>query len=329
MTKRTSAEICYLESYATVTLLRLCPILILILTLQLLPRPIEAQGLLQQWAQSIRTHQEEKSSRGCTLRISDEAIWHDDGWLMDYLMEQGYWNSHRLTPELHVTPGAVKIGLAMEDNSYIYLGESYSFTPDGKLADYGYVTDNTVRGIVDSMLPELFWPGLNRHTYPVEPLLGPLEISISVKTMASMDEMGNLARAFTYDGELMPYHNPQGQLQIPVNINGRDTMAVLVAGQRLTEFDIVALKTFTLQERFKTALSEWFGEEIHLPCPDKWRATGKGDVIWHTHTISTGHDRLDAFMVIQFNLHFLRGAREDTSKRQRDRDLDSSYEKFL
>jgi hypothetical protein len=111
--------------------------------------------------------------------------------------------------------------------------------------------------ILDAAAPDLERANLMEGQ---EYLGGPLEVGI-VQCIQPTEDAWTIQALLVYEGEFKYYHDTSGRLPLRIELDGRDTTLLLAEGDSLNLLELGAIKAFSIQKAFRSALLTACGPE--------------------------------------------------------------------
>jgi hypothetical protein len=246
----------------------------------------------------------------CTYGYVNAPFWHDIGNFNDYVVSELRPDGPAgLKGDVERKGNSVTLELTFDDNSYQYVGSSPVFSAGGKLMELGEEwigIDALLEKIGNQMLLDAVSPStvdaLNIDN--LQCLIGPMSFGLEMRILIDDYQMGLEAKGMVYEGELKSYHPLTDTLVIPVEYNGRDTVATVIRGGTLNNFELSCLKAFTIQEKARYAIGLQNGEVEIDPSAAQEGRCGPLSVTWDTPKLIANHPYMDAFMTTSVILKF-------------------------
>ncbi|MFN8396468.1 MAG: hypothetical protein U0176_17725 [Bacteroidia bacterium] len=135
-------------------------------------------------------------------------------------------------------------------------------------------------------------------------LAGPLNIRFTILLNDTLQLDAPVPGAPEYVDDFKFLHPKSDTLQIPVELDGEDTLVTIISGQTLNECQLAALKGIGVQLLFRQELDKYCGPPIpnlELIDPEK---RGIFPIGWHPITISTGNRTEYSPYAIELSLCF-------------------------
>lgn len=284
---------------------RLFPILLLLAALLVTTHTAHAQ-------RKLRRQQSAPQYKSDTCYFGHPGLpWEYDGLLRQYVTaKMANLSPSRMASWVNRTQRNATLHLRFDDPYLVYPG--YCTTSDqasspGSTSKPNWLgMDLLTEAIARDLILDVTTFDLSQFSNLdfVKCLSGPLAIRLVVALPMFRALGDTVAGGPIYAGEFKFLHPASDTLQIPLEVDGQDTLIFVPTGQPLTTCQLAALKGIGMQWIFRQQLDRYCGPapaDLYAIDPDK---RGIFPIFWHPISISTYNRIDDAPFFVEIDLHF-------------------------